>query len=141
MTARKAVTRVEASIEARKAAHVKSNLVMLNNYQPREEKTKKRKTYFAIPVMENFGPLLEYLAVLLASVAGFMMFFFVCILSVSFFFTFSQNFYITVSYTKAVFADLRCAVKSLIRKKRCGSKSCRRSGNLDTIYLKPLHRC
>jgi len=34
----------------------------------------------------------------------------------------------------------RCAVKSLIRKKRCGSKSCRRSGNLDTISLKPLHR-
>ena len=80
------MARVEASIEVRKAAHVKSNLVMLNNYQPREEKTKKRKTYFAIPVMENFGLLLEYLAVLLASVAGFMMFFFVCILSVSFFF-------------------------------------------------------
>lgn len=34
----------------------------------------------------------------------------------------------------------RCAVKSLIRKKRCGSKSCRKSGNLDTISLKPLHR-
>jgi len=34
----------------------------------------------------------------------------------------------------------RCAVKSLIRKKRCGSKSCRKSGNLDTICLKPLHR-
>ena len=56
-------------------------------------------------------------------------------------FTFPHNFYIAGSYTKAVFADLRCAVKSLIRKKRCGSKSCRRSGNLDTISLKPLHRC
>jgi len=28
----------------------------------------------------------------------------------------------------------------LIRKKRCGSKYCGKSGNLDTISLKPLHR-
>ena len=77
MTARKAVTRVEASIEVRKAVHVKSNLVMLNNYQPREKETEKRKTYFAIAAMENSEPLLECLAVLLTSVAGFIMFYFV----------------------------------------------------------------
>ena len=71
------MTRVEASIEARKAAHVDSNLPMMNNYRPREKETEKRKTYFAIPVMENFGPLLEYHAVLLTSVAGFIMFYFV----------------------------------------------------------------
>ena len=140
VTARKAVTRVEASIEARKAAHVDSNLPMMNNYRPREKETEKRKTYFAMAAMETSEPLLECLAVLLTSVAGFIMFYFVrfiwffCLL-------FSHNFYIAGSYTKAVFADLRCAVKSLIRKKRCGSKSCRRSGNLDTISLKPLHRC
>ena len=66
---------------------------------------------------------------------------FLCAFYLILLFTFSHNFYITGSYTKAVFADLRCAVKSLIRKKRCGSKSCRKSGNLDTISLKPLHRC
>ena len=78
MTARKAVARVEASIEARKAAHVDSNLPMMNNYRPREKETEKgRKTYFAIAAMENSEPLLEYLAVLLASVAGFIMFYFV----------------------------------------------------------------
>ena len=71
------MARVEASIEVRKAAHVKSILIMMNNYQPREKETKKRKTYFAIAVMENSEPLLEYLAVLLTSVAGFIMFYFV----------------------------------------------------------------
>ena len=72
------MARVEASIEARKTVHVLGNLIMMNNYRPREKETKKRKTYFAIAVMENSEPLLEYLAVLLASVAGFMMLF-VCV--------------------------------------------------------------
>ena len=71
------MARVEASIEVRKAAHVKSILIMMNNYQPREKETKKRKTYSAIAAMENSEPLLEYLAVLLTSVAGFIMFYFV----------------------------------------------------------------
>ena len=66
------MARVEASIEVRKAAHVDSDLPMMNNYRPREKET---KTYFAIAVMENSEPLLECLAVLLTSVAGFMMFF------------------------------------------------------------------
>ena len=77
MTARKAVARVEASIEARKTAHVLGNLIMMNNYRPREKETKKRKTYSAIAAMENSEPLLECLAVLLTSVAGFIMFYFV----------------------------------------------------------------
>jgi len=70
VTARKAVARVEASIEVRKAAHLHSNLLRMNTYRPREKETKQRKTYFAIAVMENSEPLLECPAVLLTSVAG-----------------------------------------------------------------------
>lgn len=38
------------------------------------------------------------------------------------------------------FHSHRCAVRSLIRTQRCGSKTCQKIGTLDTVSLTPLHR-
>ena len=41
---------------------------------------------------------------------------------------------------KVEFLSHRCAVRSLIRKQRCGSETCKNIGSLDTVSLTPLHR-
>ena len=38
------------------------------------------------------------------------------------------------------FPSYRCAVRSLIRTRRCGSKTCQKLGTLDNTFLTPLHR-